>query len=93
MNNKGEVVIPEDPEEDKEEISDDNGEIAEMVMEDDKQFHPVYNCAPVVPKEVPHLADILNPIARVLDDRTMASLNMEVDINNRSPDEVAREWL
>jgi len=66
-------------------------------LEDDLQFHPVYNCAPVVPKEVleevPHLADILNPIARALDDRTMSALNMEVDLNNRPPDQVASEWL
>jgi osmoprotectant transport system substrate-binding protein len=64
---------------------------------DDQNFHPVYNCSPVVREEIldemPQIADILNPIARALDAETMSSLNMKVDIEERLPSEVAEEWL
>ncbi len=64
---------------------------------DDKQFHPVYNCSPVVREETlemyPEIADILNPIAAALDADTMSSLNMQVDIEEYLPVEVAEEWL
>ncbi|MGM0652671.1 MAG: glycine betaine ABC transporter substrate-binding protein [Bacillota bacterium] len=66
-------------------------------LEDDKQFHPVYNCSPVVREEAlemqPEIADILNPIAAALDEKTMSSLNMQVDIEEKLPSEVAEEWL
>lgn len=68
-----------------------------VVLVDDLQFHPVYNCAPVVRQEImeaaPQIADILNPIARALDADTMAMLNMMVDIDDYLPREVAEEWL
>lgn len=64
---------------------------------DDLNFHPVYNCSPVIRQdtleEFPQIADILNPIARALDAETMSSLNMQVDIEERLPSEVAEEWL
>ncbi len=64
---------------------------------DDLNFHPVYNCSPVVRQEtleaLPQIADILNPIARALDAETMSSLNMQVDIDEYLPVEVAEEWL
>lgn len=64
---------------------------------DDQNFHPVYNCSPVVREEIldemPQIVDILNPIARALDAETMSSLNMKVDIEERLPSEVAEEWL
>ncbi len=64
---------------------------------DDLNFHPVYNCSPVVRQdtlnEYPEIADILNPIARALDAETMSSLNMAVDIEESLPSEVARDWL
>ncbi len=66
-------------------------------LEDDLNFHPVYNCAPVVRQEVldaaPQIADILNPIAVALDAETMSSLNMQVDIEEYLPVEVAEQWL
>lgn len=68
-----------------------------VVLVDDLQFHPVYNCAPVVRQEIldaaPQIADILNPIARALDSETMGMLNMMVDIEDYLPREVAEEWL
>lgn len=64
---------------------------------DDLNFHPVYNCSPVIRQdtleEFPQIAEILNPIARALDAETMSSLNMQVDIEERLPSEVAEEWL
>ncbi len=68
-----------------------------VVLEDDQRYHPVYNCAPVVRKEVldaaPQIADILNPIAAALDVETMSYLNMLVDEQDYLPSEVAEEWL
>jgi osmoprotectant transport system substrate-binding protein len=68
-----------------------------LVLEDDLKFHPVYNTSPVIRQEVlaqaPQIADILNPIARALDDETMANLNMLVDMEDYLPEEVAEEWL
>ncbi len=66
-------------------------------LEDDKAFFPVYNAAPVVRKEMlesnPEIEEILGKIALLLDTETITKLNYEVDINEREPEEVAREWL
>lgn len=66
-------------------------------LEDDKNFHPVYNCAPTLREEtlqeLPQIADILNPIAHALDSEMMAAMNMKVDIDGDLPSEVAEEWL
>jgi len=66
-------------------------------LEDDLNFHPVYNCAPVIRKEtldaVPQIAEILNPIASALDAATMSDMNKKVDIDEQLPSEVAEEWL
>ncbi len=66
-------------------------------LEDDKYFHPVYNCSPNVREEVldeyPEIADILNEIVPLLDEQTMSSLNAAVDIDEKEPDEVAEEFL
>lgn len=64
---------------------------------DDRQFHPVYNCSPVVRKDAldayPAIATILNPIAKALDAETMSAMNMKVDIEDYLPREIAEEWL
>ncbi|MGM0651526.1 MAG: glycine betaine ABC transporter substrate-binding protein [Bacillota bacterium] len=66
-------------------------------LEDDKNFHPVYNCAPTLREEtlekLPEIEEILNPIAKALDTETMSALNMKVDIDGDLPSEVAEEWL
>jgi osmoprotectant transport system substrate-binding protein len=66
-------------------------------LEDDLQFHPVYNCSPVIRQEtleaMPQIADILNPIARALTAEAMSSMNMMVDIEEYLPSEVAEDWL
>ncbi|MBO8127436.1 MAG: glycine betaine ABC transporter substrate-binding protein [Firmicutes bacterium] len=66
-------------------------------MIDDKKFFPVYNPAPVVRKEIldqyPELADLLNKIGPKLDTETMTRLNYEVDIEGKTPEEVAENFL
>lgn len=64
---------------------------------DDKNFHPVYNCAPTLREEtlekLPEIEEILNPIAKALDSESMSAMNMKVDIDGDLPSEVAEEWL
>ncbi|MGI6686475.1 MAG: glycine betaine ABC transporter substrate-binding protein [Bacillota bacterium] len=66
-------------------------------LKDDKQFFPVYNGCPVIRKDVldanPEIADILNPISAKLDTATMTELNYQVDIEEKRPEVVAKEWL
>lgn len=66
-------------------------------LTDDKAFFPVYNPAPVIRGEVlrrhPELEPLLNGIAVRLDGPAIMRLNYRVDIEKRSPGDVAREWL
>jgi osmoprotectant transport system substrate-binding protein len=75
-------------------------------LEDDQQFFPVYNPAPVVRKEVldkySEIADVLNPIAKALDTETMLHLNSLVDVgedqeldtgDEQDPEDVACNFL
>ena len=53
-------------------------------LEDDKQFFPVYNPAPVVRQEVmdkyPEIADLLRPVAQALTTEEMIRLNALADV-------------
>ncbi|NMA82561.1 MAG: glycine betaine ABC transporter substrate-binding protein [Epulopiscium sp.] len=66
-------------------------------LEDDRNFFPVYNAAPVFRKETfekhPELSSVLDPIIERLDTETITQLNYQVDIEEKEPKEVAREWL
>jgi len=66
-------------------------------LEDDRGFFPPYYAAPVVRsatlEEHPELRGILNQLAGRISDAAMQQLNFEVDQNQRSPAEVAREFL
>ena len=66
-------------------------------LEDDKAFFPPYYAAPVVRSDVladhPEIRNALVPLAGLLDNETMQSLNLEVDENKREPAEVARSFL
>jgi osmoprotectant transport system substrate-binding protein len=68
-----------------------------VVLKDDKNYAPPYNLTPVVRKEVldknPKLADLLNSIAAKLNDETMAKLNASVDVEKKTPEEVAEGFL
>jgi osmoprotectant transport system substrate-binding protein len=67
-------------------------------LEDDKNFYPVYQSAPVIRldtlKANPQIADALNPLADLLDESTMADLNWMVDGPDKTePADVARTFL
>jgi osmoprotectant transport system substrate-binding protein len=53
-------------------------------LEDDKQFFPVYNPAPVIRQEImdkyPEIADLLRPIAQALTTEEMIRLNALADV-------------
>ncbi|MPM91657.1 Osmoprotectant-binding protein OsmX [bioreactor metagenome] len=67
------------------------------VLEDDKRFFPPYYAAPVVRADTlakyPEIADALNSLAGKLNDKEMASLNAQVDLDKKDPKVVARAWL
>lgn len=68
-----------------------------VVLKDDKNYAPPYNLTPVVRKEVldknPRLADALNSVSAKLNDDTMAKLNASVDVDKKTPEEVAEGFL
>lgn len=67
------------------------------VLEDDKQFFPFYNAAPVMRADLlekhPELKTLFDPIARLLDDKTMQALNAQVDIQQEPVQRVAQQFL
>jgi osmoprotectant transport system substrate-binding protein len=67
------------------------------VLKDDKQFFPPYYAAPIVREEVlnkhPQIADALNLLAGKLDDKEMAALNAQVDLEKKDAKDVAKQWL
>ncbi len=68
-----------------------------VVLEDDRRFFPKYNPALTVETDVlrgaPSLADVMRPITRQLDARTMRRLNGQVDIEGMTEEEVVERWL
>lgn len=67
------------------------------VLEDDRQFFPAYNAAPVFSTELlqefPELEQVLEPISEALTDDVMQELNRQVDVEGRDPADVAYEWM
>ena len=67
------------------------------VLQDDKQFFPVYNPALTVRESVyqdhPDLAKIADPIATALTNEEFQRLNGDVDVKGKDPKQVARDWL
>lgn len=68
-----------------------------VVLKDDKGFFPAYAMTPVVRKEVldanPKLSDLMNGLSAKLDDQTMAKLNASVDVEKKTIEAVAEEFL
>lgn len=67
------------------------------LLQDDRHFFPPYEAA-VILREValtkhPQLEQVLAPLSGAFTDEAMRRLNESVDIQNRSPAEVAREFL
>jgi osmoprotectant transport system substrate-binding protein len=68
-----------------------------VVLEDDKNYFPVYNPAPVVHKETaekyPELSGIFEKLGEKLDTEAMTNLNYQVDIEHKNVREAATEFL
>ncbi len=68
-----------------------------VVLQDDKHFFPPYYAAPIVREDIlkahPEVATILNKLAGKLDDTTMQKLNYQVDVQHKSADDVAKQFL
>lgn len=67
------------------------------VLDDDEQFFPVYNPAPLVRQDTldaaPSIKDPLNAIGPELDTETIRGLNRKVSIGGKDTQEVARQFL
>ena len=67
------------------------------ILTDDKHFFPPYQAAPIIRTDTltkyPQLEGILNKLSGKLTDQEMASLNAQVDLDKKSPKEVAEKWL
>lgn len=79
-----------------------DGEIGGLdlaLLEDDKQFYPPYQVAPVIRQDTlnanPQIAGILNALApKLADAKTMATLNYAVDgPDKKEPADVAKQFL
>ena len=68
-----------------------------VVLQDDKGFFPNYALAPVVREDTlnkhPKLAEQLNTLSALLNDEVMASMNAQVDVERKSIESVAKEFL
>jgi osmoprotectant transport system substrate-binding protein len=68
-----------------------------VVIKDDKNYAPPYNMTPVVRKEIadknPKLVAALNAVSAKLNNETMARLNASVDVDKKTPEEVAEAFL
>ncbi len=72
-------------------------EIGLIKLEDDRNAFPARNPAPVIRSEVlemyPEIKPLLEQVAPLLDNITMTHLNYLVDIEEKEPAHVAKEWL
>ncbi|MGH2562515.1 MAG: glycine betaine ABC transporter substrate-binding protein [Thermomicrobiales bacterium] len=68
-----------------------------VLLEDDLGFFPPYFAAPVVRQDLldedPAIANVLNAMAGMIDDQTMADLNFQVDDGGEEAEDVARTFL
>lgn len=74
-----------------------NGAFNFEVLDDDQQFFPVYQLAPVVREETldahPELSSLLNDMSAALNDPTLIDLNRRVDVDDQSIERVAKDFL
>ncbi len=68
-----------------------------QVIQDDKQFFPIYNVALTLRKDIadkyPQIAKVVAPVTKKLTEDTMRRLNAKVDVDGYEPDQVAHDWL
>ncbi len=67
------------------------------ILEDDKQLFPPYQAAPLLSKETleqyPELERVLGALAGNISTEEMTQMNYAVDVEGKSAEEVAREYL
>lgn len=67
------------------------------ILEDDREFFPSYNVAPVLKTETleryPELADVFNQVTPMLTDEKMRELNLRVDEGGEEPIDVAHDFM
>lgn len=67
------------------------------VLEDDKEFFPKYNVAPVLTQavvdEYPEVEELFAPVVEKLTDEVLIDLNAQVDVDGKEPADVAFTWL
>ncbi|HVO84515.1 MAG TPA: glycine betaine ABC transporter substrate-binding protein [Syntrophobacteria bacterium] len=68
-----------------------------LVLQDDKNYFPVYNPCVVVREETlkayPELTKVFAPLSQKLDTPTITNLNFQVDGEHKPAKDVAKEWL
>lgn len=68
-----------------------------VALEDDKKAFPVYNAAPLFRKEIidayPDIPEQMKKLSELLDNETTVSLNKAVDVDKKSVEEVAKQFL
>ncbi len=68
-----------------------------VVLQDDKNYFPVYNPAPVVTaktaEKFPELVQIFTELAAKLDTAAMTEMNYQVDGEHKNVKDVAKNWL
>ncbi|HVX55956.1 glycine betaine ABC transporter substrate-binding protein [Nocardioides sp.] len=77
-----------------------DGRIAALkltVLEDDKKFFPPYNLSLNVRGDVlakdPEIASVMAPVSKLLTTPELQKLNAEIDVDGKTPEEVASSWL
>ncbi len=67
------------------------------VLEDDKEFFPLYNVTPVINTELleahPEIGEIFEEINPKITNDAMLKLNAQVDVDGKDPAVVAKQWL
>ncbi len=68
-----------------------------VMLKDNKHLFPPYYAAPIIReqtlKKYPQIAAALKPLAGLINTETMQQLNYQVDVEKKSPDQVAMRFL
>jgi osmoprotectant transport system substrate-binding protein len=68
-----------------------------VLLEDDKGIQPAQNLIPAVNSEFledhPDIEDVLNELSSTLTTEDLADLNLQVDLERKKPDDVAKTYL
>lgn len=67
------------------------------VLQDDMKFFPPYNLSLNIRGDVlqkhPQIADVMAPVSKLLTTSELQKLNAQIDVQGKSPEEVASTWL